>query len=165
MRPMGDCVRACVASIFEMDLEEVPHFVEIMYQRQARHDVNKEWEHSQWGLMNRWAWSFGVGVNRVTYQAAGQYLWAAAPLNYHPGYWIGTVESRDPAVAAMGGKWTHAVVMNGPEMVHDPNPDSRAIKLPYRYGGETWFELAHPEVWVGKIEWREIFSMQMSGVA
>lgn len=161
---MGDCVRACVASIFEMELDEVPHFVEIMYQRQARHELSKEWEHTQWGLMNSWAWSFGIGVNQVTYQSQGHYLWSDEPLQYHPGYWIGTVQSRDPAVAKMNekekpGRSTHAVVMNGPDLVHDPNPDSRAKLMPYRFGGETWFELAHPELWIKKIEWREIFNM------
>lgn len=158
LRPMGDCVAACVASIFEMDLAEVPHFVEIMYQRQARHDVEKEWSQSWWGLLNSWAWSFGLGVNRVQYQLNGQRVSSKIPLNFHPGYWIASVESRDPAVAKEPNTF-HAVVAEAYEVVHDPNPDSRAKDEPYRFCGETWFEVAHPELWITKLDWREIFNM------
>lgn len=160
---MGDCLRACVASIFELTLDEVPHFVEIMYQRQARHDTEKEWGQSSWGMLNSWAWSFGVGVNEFIYQFQGRRMWTAEPLHYHPGYWIASVDSRDPSTAQMGSNFAHAVVMNGPEVKHDPNPDSRAVNEPYRFRGEIWFELAHPEEWIKKIDWREIFAMDMTG--
>lgn len=161
LRPMGDCVAACVASIFELSLDEVPHFVEIMYQRQARHDVEKEWEQSWWGLLNRWAWDFGIGVNRLTYSQNNERISSKVPLHYHPGYWIGSVESRDPALAEMANTF-HAIVMQGYDVVHDPNPDSRVKKIPYRFCGETWFELAHPELWIDKIEWREIMNMRLT---
>lgn len=160
MRPMGDCVAACVASIFEMSLDEVPHFVEIMYQRAARHDLSKEWQFTQQGLMNAWAWSFGVGVGYTYYRTrTGKRIYRKTPLCYHGGYWIAAVMSRDAAVRKASPEASHAVVMLGYEVAHDPNPDSRAVQRPYRYVGELWFEVAHPQIWLQKIDWREIFNM------
>lgn len=51
----GNCFAACIASILEMDLEDVPHF--------CRGD-NPEWMFD----LNEWLYQFGLGALTVAFQ-------------------------------------------------------------------------------------------------
>jgi hypothetical protein len=144
--PLGDCFRACVASIFELELDEVPHFMDLDYRIWHVDRSKSNW----WSMVNAWAWDFGVGFNRLSYPARRR------PKNWHPGWWIASVRSRCQDGA------THAIVMHGNEVKHDPSPLSRALEERYWFLGEGWFELAHPAFWMEKIDWRELFAMRLT---
>lgn len=142
--PVGDCLQACIASIFELDLDEVPHFME----RQYLSGNTRPWEHE----VMRWAMEFGVSLGWLRYEEPHK-----EPLGYHPGHWIAKVRS------VYGGTpphSTHAVVMWGNEVVHDPNPISRDYhafnREPYEFWGESWFEIYHAPTFTSSIDWRVI---------
>jgi hypothetical protein len=132
-RPMGDCFRACVASIFELPLDEVPHFVE-----------GPSW----WRDFGRWVAEVLPGVRpcNTTYRkpegegAARRLVFDKSPdypKESRPGYWIGCVMSEN-----FGDDATHAVVMLDGEVAHDPSPHPR--RTPYEFVGGTWFAAADP---------------------
>lgn len=134
----GDCMRACVASLFELPLEDVPHFVE-----------QNDW-HGEWV---RWLRARGLGI----YDARIRVDDDPTRLTAYPGdgYWLATVKSprgRERCAVCKGDKVTvhewvggdyvrhdepqpcracdatglvpamHLVVMEGPELVWDPHP-------------------------------------------
>lgn len=45
--PGGDCFRACVASIFELSLDEVPHFL--------KGSMGGPWQRENWDAVRAWA--------------------------------------------------------------------------------------------------------------
>lgn len=107
--PGGDCFRACVASILEMPLGDVPHFCE-------------EGDHE--GKWFRWfrSWLFERGMSVVTYKWNGEH-----PPHALVGYCLVSVPSRHPD--AQPG-WLHSVVGRSEldsdgqltlHIVHDPN--------------------------------------------
>jgi len=116
--PKGDCLAACVASIFEMPLSEVPDFDDT-------HGAH--W----WRGMIEWMEPMGLQPTFPT-----RYSWRKRP-RYHAGPFVGMVESR----VVQGTGSLHAVVCRGEEMVHDPNPLSRAVDAPYRFRGDFGFEV------------------------
>lgn len=141
---MGDCLAACVASIFELELQEVPHFVDLQYRLAHRVPKSDDW---WFPMLNLWASDFGIGANYLRYAPRRK------PKNWHPGYWIAGVQSR------VTDDGRHAVVMWGPEVKHDPNPESRAATKPYRFISEMWFELFDPAVWLEQLDWRVILNL------
>lgn len=102
----GNCFAACVASILEIKLDEVPNFC-------AKPD-------GWWLRFLRWMSDRGWGVivlDLVDSEGAS----AAAFLNRIQGYaWIGS----GPADRGL----LHAVVYCGREMVHDPHPSRAGLQ-------------------------------------
>jgi hypothetical protein len=148
---MGDCMSACIASIFGLDLDEVPHFVE-----RNRLFPLKEGSRADTEL-TQWAASFGVCFNRTFYKT-----YRAKPQHFHPGYWIASVKScyEHPKD---GNTYTHAVVMWGDDVKHDPNPVSREYhaKHAYRFRGEIWFELYDPATFVRCLDYHVIHELMV----
>lgn len=126
---MGDCLRACVASIFEVDIDCVPNFVEL--------GMNKDrTECDSRPVIAAWLRGTGLAMNWRDYN--GTELWK--PRCWHPGWWIAGVRSRIEQGDRHKPAGNHAIVMWAGEPKWDPNPQSRAVNQPYFYRGERWFE-------------------------
>lgn len=152
----GDCVRACYASILERDIETVPHFVA----GEVKSDDGKpmDWHSGVNVWLKREGYLFQIQHRsyfkhtdiiraiRKERDHAGiddrdgrDCLWMYDPseeAHYHPGYWIASVISEN----FKGG--THAIVMSGAGVVHDPSPHPR--RTPYMFVGETTFIVDDP---------------------
>lgn len=90
--PEGNCFSACVASLLELDLSEVPFFM-----------GREDW----WEAFARWLYPRGLYPLHFPMRVDG-----LGP----PGLYIaGGASPRDP-------QYMHAVVARGREIVHDPNP-------------------------------------------
>lgn len=97
---VGDCFRACLASILEMDPSDVPHFVEL---------GGDKW----WILATEWCEENGLSLT---------YSFKANGIREHlPLYWIASGKSPR-------GDFNHSVVFFGDEMVHDPHPSRDGIE-------------------------------------
>jgi hypothetical protein len=118
--PLGDCLAACVASIFEWPLERVPDFM-----------GDAEAKGTSW-LAEIWSWAYPLGI---VPEAPRQYSRRRKHQAYRTGYYVGIVESR----VAPDGKSQHAVVMCDDKVVHDPNPLSRAASGTYWLRGDFGF--------------------------
>lgn len=131
-RPNGDCLRACVASIFELPIEEVPHFV----------DINPP---SGWlTALQEWLRPFGLALMDRQYKKP-----CDVPEFWPSGWWIASVESENfPGLR-------HAIVMFGiddappgedwyRQIGHDPSPRPR--RTPYVFRGASWFVARDPAV-------------------
>jgi len=116
----GDCHRAAIASILELELDEVPHF----YDNGC--DVETAQEHERLFLA-------GKGIVPITIPLTGELQtlldWLGA---YNPGvcYLLGGL-SRTGV--------THTVVCRGNEIVHDPSLDESGIIAPAETSGMYWF--------------------------
>jgi len=103
--PGGNCFSACIASILEMDIEDVPYFMGDLEQIE---DPEFDW------FTGFLSWLFGKGY------------WAIPlPLNnaWRPdGLYI--LSGKSPR-----GDYDHSVVASGTELtiVHDPHPDNTGI--------------------------------------
>lgn len=124
-RPVGDCMRACIASVFELPIDAVPHFATL-----------PAWPRD----LDRWLEPMGLAHERMT--------WKPTPVpNYWPsGWWIASVLSENFEGA------THAVVMRGAGqacggdgwmgVAHDPSPHPR--RTPYVFVGGMRFAALDP---------------------
>jgi hypothetical protein len=131
----GDCIAACVASLFEIPLSDVPNFLK---EAKAKHS---------WGLylLKKWLNDKGYGLIHLTLRdeySIHEINWILAPGIFA----IASVSSQQ----FEGG--THAVVVEFKgadnlyelEIVHDPNPnngkyiDPKFLALyfiiPFKYG-------------------------------
>jgi len=100
---VGNCFEACVASIFEIDLKDVPNF----------HGKN-------------WFIQFFEWLHKKGYTSYGT-LYTEKVQNYHggvDGFFI--VAGRSPRGDHIKGG--HAVVYKEGKLVHDPHPDGTGIK-------------------------------------
>lgn len=127
-RPVGDCMRACVASVFELSLDAVPHFA-------IAADGYRT-------ALENWLQPLSLTIHHR--------LWSATDVpEYWPaGWWIASVESENFEGC------THAVVMRGTDtpcnlpdggwmrVAHDPSPRPR--RTPYRFVGATYFVALDP---------------------
>lgn len=95
--PCGNCFAACVASILELELEEVPNFVA----------AEKNW----FDVLNAFMASFRL------YPLFLQGKSAFTPLG---NYIVSGKSPRDPKIL-------HSVVYNSGVMVHDPHPSRSGI--------------------------------------
>jgi hypothetical protein len=131
-RPMGDCLRACVASIFELRLVDVPHFA----------------AEPNWFLaLQRWLAPLGLVSEHASYSEPSSEP-VPAGVAWPSGWWIATVDSEN-----LPGH-THAVVMRGyyttagsdamHEVAWDPSPRPR--RTPYVFRGARWFAALDPAV-------------------
>jgi len=105
----GDCLRACVASVFELPIGEVPHFV-----------AQEDW----WGALNGWveARGFRLGSAFHTFEDDDP-----TSLYAHPSegiYWIATVKS-PRLVREDGEPGLHCIVMCGGRVAWDPHPQRK----------------------------------------
>jgi hypothetical protein len=95
----GNCLQACVASILELDLEDVPNFAEV------------EGEHGWWQALQDFVTERGF------------FLYALDPEHGAPEdtYYLAVGDSPR-------GDFNHVVVANGTAIVHDPNPTGEGLK-------------------------------------
>jgi hypothetical protein len=143
-RPRGDCFKACVASVLERPLAEVPHFVDL------QEDVGYYWL----DLTNGWLRNQGYPFTLVYRRWANEKqpsLWYVKRKGRQwtrwglaiPGFWIMTVESKNFKDAH------HNIVARDDRIVWDPSPrfgqpayDNR----PYRFNGwALTFHVEQPE--------------------
>lgn len=97
--PVGNCFQAVVASILELDLEDVPHFVDIDVRGgQNWLEHTDEWLRHR-GLELNWLYKHEVPEDEYV-----------------------VVHGLSPR-----GNWSHVVVYLGGEMVHDPHPDGTGV--------------------------------------
>lgn len=122
----GDCFRACVASIMEMPIDQVPHFCE-----------HRNWEER----LDDWLYKFGLAhaCIRINVNADHGYH---GPMDRGIEVLVGGRTNRHPTrlhsvvACTLGGglQW---------EYTHDPHPDgtflTEAVDL-------TWFVVRHPSV-------------------
>lgn len=94
----GNCLAACVASILELDLEDVPNFTAI------------PGEHEWWKALQAF----------VTER--GWYLYALDPEQGAPEETYYLAVGKSPR-----GDFNHVVVANGKDIVHDPNPSGEGL--------------------------------------
>lgn len=113
--PGGDCFPACIASILEMDLAEVPNY-------QGEH-----WQH------HYHAWLAPLGLAFLTTNIPSEELIASWPGMVLPGYTILAVDSpRHPG-------HLHAVVALDGVVVWDPHPAATAAD----YSNLIWREVSY----------------------
>lgn len=110
----GNCLAACIASIFELPIEEAPHDI-----------ASDEW----WSVVRQWMLARGLDIESVVgWPTRGD----LAPLLN--GYWIGVVPSLN-LFEADGFPVSHAVVMHGRMVAHDPSTRAKRTELA---DGELW---------------------------
>lgn len=135
-RPHGDCFRACVASIFELPLDAVPHF--------GATDPPSGW----FTAVQEWLRPMGLVLDQRSHKEPSD-----SPKFWPPGWWIASVESEN-----FPGS-THAVVMHGYydqplgedwhiRVAHDPSPHPR--RTPYVFRGAYWFVARDPALVVSR---------------
>jgi hypothetical protein len=103
----GNCLQACIASILELSLEQVPHFA-LWYDSSDWHEKMNDW------LMET------AGIYEITVAANSMYLeqtYGFAILN---------------GMSERGVM--HSVVIHNGLMVHDPYPGGTGIATPESYG-------------------------------
>jgi len=115
----GDCLRACVASIFEIPIEEIPHFCD-------RHlDEKITNENHCFTRINKWlSEKFGMSYLEVEFGNFGTYL-----IEKYGGYYIATGPTD-----RFNGDVLHCVIYNGDKMIHDPHPSKSGLKTVYNIG-------------------------------
>jgi hypothetical protein len=114
--PRGNCFSACVASIFEVSLEDVPNF------------INNEPVGAWFFNWNEWLQQYNLRVESFAVPD-GDLPWC-------PAWFIGGVDSPR-------GPWLHAVVYEGQEMKHDPWPNHDGTS-PFQYRFVHDFMLFYP---------------------
>lgn len=108
----GNCLQAALASVLDLQLEDVPHFVWLTRDEPA---ATAAWHHA----MNQWlAAHFGLNV---VYFRAGDEPGAWKPTGYH------LLSGTSPR-----GSMHETVGLDG-ELAHDPHPAGGGVS------GEIWF--------------------------
>jgi hypothetical protein len=104
----GNCYAACLASIFEISIEEVPEFHDGVVAGMDSNEVNRIWNTN---VRNWLRDCFGLGVVVLTFENANQWhgLWLQG---YHI---VSGGSPREPGML-------HATVWHDGVMVHDPHP-------------------------------------------
>lgn len=92
----GDCFRAGVASLLELPLDDVPHFM----QDQVSHPLDPEW--NAWARVNVWLGRRGLELCSCDPEP-DEFVLAFGPPVYHPNL-------------------KHCVVQRNGRTVHDPDP-------------------------------------------
>lgn len=104
----GDCFTACLASILEVDLADVP----------VPH-VDDWWDVAQDAVRQHGYRLVYIGGDETTGTGAELGEWLG------PVYWIAGVPSLNLGTYQDGRPVGHVVVMRGPELVHDPSLGER----------------------------------------
>jgi hypothetical protein len=112
----GNCFQAVVASVLELPLDEVPHFVQ---------------DHVDTAGLRHWWDSFVAFV-----RTQGWAVHAAVPVTDYPEQHL-IVAGPSPRGTGDDGLW-HAVIYRGGEMVHDPHPDRTGLRGGLQAAGSAW---------------------------
>ena len=112
----GDCWKCCLASILELDYDDVPHFVE----QEERGEADSWWNATQQWLRPRGfvLAQFGLWGDEHPFLMFG-----SEQIRFHftaPGHWLAGVTS--PRTTPEGEHISHVVVMSGSEVAWDPHP-------------------------------------------
>lgn len=128
-RTQADCLRACVASIFELPYEEVPDFGHRTDPTGQPPSTVRCWDQDV--ELAEWLAKRGLGFIRLTSPWPFE-VGSAARLPW--GFCIG--EGNSPR-----GDWRHGVVYDArtcgvaeePKMIHDPNPSRAGLRGPVQF--------------------------------
>lgn len=112
----GDCWKCCIASILELDYDDVPHFAQ-----DAEHGDSESW----WNATQEWLRPRGLVLARFGLWGDERpfLMFGSDRLRWHwsvPGHWLAGVTSR--RTRPNGEHIGHVVVMNGSEVAWDPHP-------------------------------------------
>lgn len=112
--PHGNCFAACVASILECSIDQVPNFVGPL---QDETDP-VEWERRFLEAVHAWLAPRALGYVELYFASEGipETLWRNLDLL---GFWVGIGSTKEG--------FSHAVVMRGREVAHDPSPDRTGL--------------------------------------
>lgn len=103
--PTGDCFSACLASILELPLSEVPCFFVGNGEPHPVEDQPRVW----WGRVRQWLRERGLGIVTIAYD--GTWDWADVGVE---GYQLVTVTT--------DRGFDHSQVWHNGHLVHDPHP-------------------------------------------
>lgn len=117
----GNCLQAAIASVLELPLEEVPHFVAL---------PQNEW----WPALFNWFHDRGILVNYERIQDD-----IGRPI---PGAWAPLGIPYLLAGPSPRGEFSHVVVAMNHEVIHDPHPDATGLAPGWR--GVYYFLVADP---------------------
>lgn len=102
----GDCMKCCIASLLELDYEDVPHFA----------SMGDRW----WIEYTNFLASLGWRIGSAWFTASEED--ATALTGYTQGYWLASVKS--PRFSHPDGRpGTHMVVMRDGAIAWDPHPE------------------------------------------
>jgi hypothetical protein len=118
--PEGNCFQACLASILNLELGQVPYF-----------EGGNQYEYSGWLNQNHGIVIRSIGYSPYTDTNADQWLEGL-------GYLIASVESKSGCEQLKPGNY-HAVVMHEGVIVHDPNNSYEFEPGSYNVVGLTLF--------------------------
>ena len=102
----GDCLRACIATVLDLDADEVPHFADMGRSSDAA-----------FKLMRSWAWQQGLAPFLVAYGDDPREVFT--DLNPDSVYVLfgGTSDGTDHCVVCRGGKVVHNPAWYGSSLV------------------------------------------------
>lgn len=103
---IGNCLQACVASIFELPIDDVPHFVEL--------------EDTWFMAMNEWCLS-RFQCEPVMIEAKSH------PFQVFLGSCIYIASGVSPRASEKEPDLLHSCVYKDDELIHDPHPDQTGI--------------------------------------
>lgn len=116
VEPAGDCFRACVASIFDAPIVEVPHFL-----RESK--KNEKWTDAQWAELK----SFAKQYDQQPHWSDERWPKIVQALKESELYYIAFVH-------VASGDQLHCVVMHKGSCVHDPWPGGVSLA-----GDPEWY--------------------------
>lgn len=103
---IGDCLKCCVASLLELEYEDVPNFI--------------EYENGNW-LVAMKVFLKERGIYPILLQREN---FLHQEVNY--------IAIGESPRALQGKGFSHSVIMNGNTLAHDPHPDNKGVgKLNY----------------------------------
>lgn len=112
----GNCFASCIASIFELSLEEVPNFSWIGRQKHPESESEPLPGSSDWWYYLR-DWLAPRGLMFLELTADGSHKDILRALGYH------VLTGKSPR-----GDFYHSVVGRGGKIVHDPHPDRVGLR-------------------------------------
>lgn len=117
----GNCFQACIASVLEMNLDDVPHFAQLSVEKEVARGVPPEIAFKEstdwWYLLNDWL--AARGLYYVQFGQADQWHEdIIARLGYH------LIIGPSPR-----GDYDHVVVGQAGAIVHDPREDANGAGL------------------------------------
>lgn len=116
----GDCFRACIASLMELPIKEVPHFMHCNSPEEAKDDTE--------AMIKLWKWLKPQGLGFFVYTAA------TAPEHLHAWQDYFLLKLNPDTHHIISGYTArntfHSVIGKGGHMVHDPYPSGIGLLQP-----------------------------------